>query len=968
VPYLESSLFDKINLSSFVVIDVETTGFDHHKERVIELAAIKYEGGKEVDAFTSFVNPEKEIPAHITKLTGIRDADVEDAPLFAELADALRDFLGDLPIIGHNVQFDTKFLESEIRLAEGDFSRWSRGNEHFQYLGRQQYDTVLLARTIFPQLNSYKLEQLAQHFELTHKDAHRASDDARATGALFLRVTEEFCYREIEPLKLIVDILKATESMNFDYFQAILDAKKDALFDESRLLINSMESHDNILGKAPREKSDPSEMNPVDEAVIDAFFGEGSKMAGRLDAYEMRSEQVELSKQITRAFNQEEFLIAEAGTGTGKSLAYLVPSILWGQKNRNANGRVVISTNTKNLQEQLFYKDLPFIQGLMDSDFQAVLLKGKTNYLCKDKWTRHLFLERKNLTEYEREQLLPLIYWGFSTQSGDIAENNAFNSERNVGLWLKFVAENNYCFGRKCPHYNNCHLIKVRNTAKQADLVVVNHSLLFTDMQGDNALLGEYKHVVIDEAHNIERVATDYLGDEFNFWSVQRFARQLYSKTKKEEKGVLQQLWQRIESKSSSLNEGVYERSITLIKAAKRESSAFNEIYAELFTELGKFVEGKQENGAEKIRYTDGHRFFDSLDSVFGKFNRSCEKVIDALFNLNEQLNELDEDTISMQTQIQQDLKSRYSDIVAFASSFITLSAAGNDEYVFWVEPAIRKNDFPRLVMAPLHVDKLLHQLFYDKLNSAIFSSATLAVDNNFDYFSRRVGLKHLDADRVQALNVGSPFKHSEQSRLLLPRFLPDPNHPNYGIELARLVNKLVASKKNGILVLFTSYSLMRSVASLVEIDDAARPMLVQGTHGSRSSIVSRAKLAGNALVFGTDSFWEGVDLPGSAIETVLLTKLPFAVPSDPIIAAKMDLIRKGNENPFMAFSVPEAIIKMRQGVGRLIRTKNDVGDIIIADNRLITKMYGRNFLNSLPLEATRLNTEADFDEAMKRS
>lgn len=962
MPYLEASLYDKINLSTFVVIDVETTGFDHHRERVIEIAAIKYENGAEKDAFTSLINPETEIPEHITRLTGIGEADVKDAPLFAEISDSLREFLGAVPIIGHNVQFDTKFLESEIRLAEGDFSRWSKGNEQFMYLHGQQYDTVLLGRTIFPHLTSYKLEQLAHHFNIELKDAHRASDDARATGALFLRFTEEFCFREIEPLKLIVDILKPTESTNFDYFDGILSAKKDGVFDESRLLMNTMQTHDNILGKTAREKSDPSETNPVNEDKIDAFFGEDSKMAQRLESYEKRDEQVNLAREITRAINQNEFLVAEAGTGTGKSLAYLVPSILWGQKNKNVNGRVVISTNTKNLQEQLFYKDLPFIQGLMDDDFQAVLLKGKTNYLCKDKWTRHLFLERKNLTEYEREQLLPLIYWGFSTQTGDIAENNAFNSERNVSLWLKFVAENNYCFGRKCPHYNNCHLINVRNTARQADIVVVNHSLLFTDMQGENALLGEFNHVVIDEAHNVERVATDYLGDEFNFWSVQRFARQLYSKTKKEEKGVLQQLWQRLESYSTKIDENLYNQTSTLAKAAKKEALGFTESYGELFTELGKFVEGKQENQNDKIRYTDGTTFFDSLDAVFGKFNRTCEQLIDALFNLNEQLNEFEEETLPMQTQIVQDLKSRYQDVVGFASSFITLSAAGNDEYVFWIEPPVRKNDLPRLVMAPLHVDKLLHQLFYENLDSAIFSSATLAVDKNFDYFKRRVGLHHLDGDRVQAFNAGSPFDHGEQSRLLLPRFLPDPNHQNYSIELARLVNKLIAAKENGILVLFTSYGLMRQVSQLIENPDKTRPFLVQGMHGSRTSIVSRAREAGNAIVFGTDSFWEGVDLPGSAVETVLVTKLPFAVPSDPIIAAKMDLIRKGGENPFMAFSVPEAIIKLRQGVGRLIRTKSDGGDVIIADNRLTTKMYGRNFLNSLPLAASVIKTEHEFD------
>lgn len=961
---LDKSQYDRIKLNEFIVIDVETTGFDHHTKRIIEIAAIKYVGGVESDAFCTLVNPETSIPEDITKLTGITDSDIADAPVFAEIADDLRAFLGELPLIGHNVQFDTKFLETEIRLAEGDFSRWSKGNEQFYYLHTQQYDTVLLARTIFPYLNSYKLEALAQQFELKHETAHRAGDDARATGALFCKLTEEYCYRELEPLKLIVDILKPTDSMQLDYFQAILDAKKDHVFDESRLLISTMETHDNVLGKSANEKNDPKEINRVDVTTIDDFFDDGSEMAHRLVSYEKRNEQIQLAKKITEAMNQDEFLVAEAGTGTGKSLAYLVPSLLWSIKNRNSNGRVVVSTNTKNLQEQLFYKDLPFIQGLLPADFLAVLLKGKSNYLCKDKWQRHFFLERKNLTEYEREQVLPLIYWGYATQTGDIAENNAFNSERNVSLWLKFVAENNYCYGRKCPHYNGCHLIKVRTTAKQADLVVVNHSLLFTDMQGENALLGEYKHVVIDEAHNIERVATDYLGDEFNYWTVQRFAKLLYVKTKRDEKGVLHQFEQRLDGKTA-VEERLVLQAKTLITAAKKAADKFNKLYNELFAELNKSIEKKQEKGHEKIRYSDGTVFFADLKSIFDDFSKGCDRLIDALFNLNEQLLEFEEDSLPMQTQLQQDLKSRYQDIVAFTSSFLTIHHAGNDEYVFWVEPAMRKTDFPRLVMAPLHVDKLLHQMFFDNLHSAVFSSATLAVDNNFNYFTKRIGLQHMDSDRVQTLNVGSPFDHNEQSRLLLPRFLPDPNHPNYTLEVARMIDALILAKPKGILVLFTSYTMMRQVASLLAADLQDRPLLMQGVHGSRSSIVSRAKALQNAIVFGTDSFWEGVDLPGSTIETVMITKLPFAVPTDPIVAAKMDLLRKNQENPFMSFSVPEAIIKLRQGVGRLIRTKNDVGDVIIADNRLLTKPYGRNFLNSLPMQAKILNTEQEFSQLM---
>ena len=786
----------QIEFESFVSLDLETTGLSPENCEIIEIGAFKFEFGECTDSFSMFINPRQNIPKFITELTTITNEDVKDAPYIETVLEDFLLFVGNLPIVGHNIEFDMSFMEYAFRKKHNNFEKWySTYRKDYLYLKNLKYDTGPLARTLYPQLASFKLSSLTKHFNIEQPIAHRAADDSKATGELFLLLTEEICFRPIEPLQLIVAILKDTKYDMRIFFENILKAKLQGFLNDNRSLISQFDSKSNKIGKSDKSIQIKT---AIDETMISNFFKEKGLISNRLPTFEARKEQNDLAVKIANVFKDREFLVSEAGTGTGKSLAYLVPAILHSIKNKENNGKVIISTNTKNLQEQLFYKDIPFLQGIIPENFFAVLLKGKTNYLCKDKWVRYTSLELNQLRDYEKMALLPLIYWSLTTQTGDIAENNAFRVEQNGALWLKMVAENNYCSGRKCTYYSNCHLIDIRNAARDADIVVVNHSLLFANLLNENSILGEFKHLVLDEAHNIERVATDYLGSEFSIWQCRRLSQGLYIKGKRP-RGLLVDLQRRLDFARNNLDETIAEQIDVLIERLIEAISEFNDQFHLFFDEVSLHVKSKQsspEGLLNKIRYHDGVDFFKPLNSI-DKLKSVMEKVDENLFDLVNIFQDVPIDTLQMQLQMEQELRSKSSDIILMSSSLDTLLSGGNNNYVYWLEPPTGKdqND-TKLVMAPIVIDDLLNSYLYKNLDTAIFSSATLAVDKKFNYFNQRVGLDHFEQDRLRTLNVGSPFNFDTQAKLSLIRFLPDPGMQQYSIDLASFIRKVIAQKR----------------------------------------------------------------------------------------------------------------------------------------------------------------------------
>ena len=971
---LTPEILAALKLESFVALDVETTGLRPESDDIIELAAVRFRNGAVEDRLVTLLKPAIPIPEFITQLTGISNETVREAPTFAEKLGEVRDFIGSAPIVAHSAGFDLGFLEYHARRVKSDFSGWSGKEKEFRYFPNPVIDTLLLGRIFFPFLPSFALENLAGSFDISLPEAHRAGPDAEVCGQLLLAMLPTIVKTRLADAKKLHEIAAPAGEHVAGFLETLTLFLASGQFhipegiDRTAFDINA--NFYNIIGEDVLHR-EGDESAYIDRQEIENFFGEEGTLARKFGVFEVRGPQVDMAGTIADGFNSDQLLAVEAGTGTGKSLAYLVPAIEWATSRPMEEGRVVISTNTKNLQEQLFFKDLPVLNSIAKRPFKAVLLKGKGNYLCLDKWATVMHDTGSRLNAGERAQMLPLYFWAQQTETGDISENGGFRSERNPGLWSKFIAENNYCPGRNCRYYDRCFLMRARNNAKTAHLVLVNHSLLFSDLAADNAILGEYRHLIVDEAHNMEKTATEYLGVESTIWQFRDLFRKIYSK-ERFPTGILVQLRKQSQKSDMPSNtvdtlDRFVESLIELLVPAAAESQVF-------FRELTRFLREKSQGVSDqrsfRKRYIAAPVFFESLMPDFENFHGLLKKCRKVLNDLIEYLRELPEESFEYQRQIFLDLTAQQAQEESITANLEFLLTSEWDNFVYWYElPSREDSDDTRLYAAPLDVGAVLNEKLYARLKSAVFTSATLAIRSDFNYFLNRVGLHYAPSERLATRLLDSPFNYQEQVMLLVPSFLNDPGQFRYVEQLRDLLNLLFVENPRGTLTLFTSYAMLRQVYQELKPAFAERrqTLLGQGMDGTRQNLIRRFREDGQGLLLGTDSFWEGVDVPGKALEQVLITKLPFEVPSDPVFQARSELIKKLGGNPFVDYALPEAVIRFRQGFGRLIRNQSDFGAVLILDNRVIRKFYGKVFLNALPVEPILAASPAEISEHLRR-
>jgi predicted DnaQ family exonuclease/DinG family helicase len=971
-----SSLLKDLDIREYVAIDLETTGLEPDSSEIIELGAVRFMDGEEVDAFSMLVKPSVPIPLSISKLTGIYDKDVKEAGDISEVLPLFSEFIGDTPLVGHNVLFDLNFLEIHAALLADDRPYLAkRTKKQFVYFPSQYYDSIEIARIFNPVLHSFRLGSVCKFYKIPLDEAHRAVHDARATGILFQTLLEQGTHLGQKTIFDMLSLLEPTREPIKDLFKKYLnyfEKNPGRVEADYGVYWNFIVNNFNIIGN-PEKRGDvdpDGQPESIDVDEVTAAFAENGKLAAEYPSYETRDPQEKMAVYVAEALNEEKFLTVEAGTGTGKSLAYLVPAIKFAVKNRLTAQRVIVSTNTKNLQEQLFYKDLPLLAGVMEEDFSAVLLKGKGNYLCLDRYYANLSDQQHRLNLYERKSVLPLFAWSQITQTGDISENSGFQAERNGNTWSKFIAENNYCPGRKCHFYKECFLMKARNQAKNADLVVVNHSLTFSDLMADNSILGEYGNIIFDEAHNIEKTATDYLGIDLNYWMLRRLSHRLYRKDKRET-GITVQFEKYLEK--SGLDEARTEKYLRMAEQIRTLSLDLDEASQLFFREL-----------TEKLRFETGNTFsryqtkvkFDSSSSLVEKLGNLLEPLKRLLETLRKELNllarefsGLEENSFYRQEQLQQEINAMESLALTLLESVEYFGHADMEEMINWFElPGKQENIDTLLRAVPMNIAEVLRESLFLRLRSAVFASATLAVGRRFDYFESRIGIDALPKNRKSGFIAGSPFDFTKQVKVMVAGFLPDPRHEQFSPDLMELIRNVSRETRRGMLILFTSYGLLNQVYENVKFhfDSEKHLLLAQGKDGSRNKILNRFLEDESSVLMGTDSFWEGVDVPGTALEILMLTKLPFEVPSDPVISARMRQIEENGGNSFFDYSVPEAIIKFRQGFGRLIRSREDRGVVIITDTRVAKMRYGKNFLDALPAPSDIYLRAEDFYRELK--
>ncbi|MDE2847977.1 MAG: DEAD/DEAH box helicase family protein [Gemmatimonadota bacterium] len=688
------------------------------------------------------------------------------------------------------------------------------------------------------------------------------------------------------------------------------------------------------------------DLDPMDTEELARLFETGGLFESSMEGYEQRPQQVSMVRSVACAFNEGEVLLVEAGTGTGKSLSYLTPALIWAVRN---NQRVIVSTNTRNLQEQLFYKDLPFLLENLGLDFRATLLKGRSNYLCLDRWRQVTRRPADHLTAEEREAAIPLAVWARETQTGDISEHAGFNRGAGAGLWEKINGEGTAC--PRCVLKEACFVNRVRRAAMASHVVIINHALLFADLQSDHAVLSRYGHLIIDEAHNLERAAVQHLTLEVGGWRMRRVLGRMHA-PEWGGTGVLAGLDRLAKKAADNLDwkaplEAGTRMAIDRITEVNRRIEGFFRIASD--EAFGQADDGSARR--TKLRYR-------AEDEYAGILRSSARVLIEGLAGLRESLGMLHATLDQVHDSWLDDRESRGNAIVA-AMDFCTameealfvLTEANEGERVYWVEATRSQPLSCVLTAAPLRVADRLHDDLFRPLRTAVLTSATLTVGDRFDYQLERLGLDRIDPRRLQVRGIGSPFDYADQVLVCVPAAFPTPRSDAFQDAVSRLILDLVVSTLRSTLVLFTSYTQLNRTFQDIEPDLAEHgvAVLAQGTSGPRSALLDRFRRSDTAVLLGTDSFWEGVDVPGKALEMVILVKLPFAVPTEPLVQAQVERLEDAGRNSFFEYQVPEAVIKFRQGFGRLIRSTRDYGVVTVLDQRVVGTAYGRLFLESLP-------------------
>lgn len=695
-------------------------------------------------------------------------------------------------------------------------------------------------------------------------------------------------------------------------------------------------------------------------------FQPGGNFSRCLSQYEYRKPQVEMLKSVVDAFNADKIAVIEAGTGTGKSLAYLVPAVFWSMKNQE---RVVLSTHTINLQEQLIEKDIPILRKCCGLNFKSVLVKGRNNYLC----LRKVYNLRSEggilIDDKDRQQLNDLLEWATKTQDGSKADLNFVPQE---DVWEAIQSEADQCTRLKCQFYDECFFYIARRNAASADVLVVNHYLLMADLivrketKGYDAvaILPPFKKIIIDEAHHLEDVATAHMSCTISRVRITKLLGRLIN-LKDNRKGLLQYLKNKLKEMSS-----IHDKSIAMevtnrinaeiLEERQRLYDTVQGVFENISRALSEYMKNKNfhrddtKENETKLRITTSMfsttLWQDVIEIGLRALSTDILKFVSlltSLLNAFEELSRKAQDTLSPVLIDIVSCKTRLKLVAGDLASFIT----EDERTCKWMEIK-RYAGVPviRFCAAPLSISGNLKAYLYDNYTTIILTSATLTISKTFGFFKNNIGLHQMPEDRLSELIVDSPFDYKRQSIIGIPTDIPEPDKPGYVPALDESILKTVKISEGRALILFTSYSLLDTLYRRLEpqITQLGYTCLRQGMD-NRHNLLEAFKKDTTSVLFAADSFWEGIDVKGDALECVILTRLPFKVPTQPIIEARAEAIEKYGGDAFYDYSLPMAVIKFKQGFGRLIRSREDKGVVIIFDRRVITKKYGHTFLRSLP-------------------
>lgn len=937
--------FDRVD---FVVLDLETTGLDCQRDQVIEIGAVRISHGILCEEFSILIKPSVSIPGEITELTGIDDDMVQDMPDLSQVIPSLEDFLQGSVIVGHHVLFDLGFLQSWI-------------SDHYSRL-----DTVEMAKILLPYEAGYALGDLCTSIGIEHMSAHRALGDARATAYLFLHLWEilkKVDFPVLDALHRLGEKRKGTfgDFISQEYALRIRHFPQEGI--KSRQLYQGLDKSRGLFAvSAPKEKN---ENYRIPSSEITGLFQPGGNMDSTISRFQYRSQQEEMAQGVAACFNQGGALIVEAGTGTGKSLAYLLPAVLWSTKSGN---KVVISTHTINLQEQLMNKDIPLAQEITGIDFSSAVIKGRSHYLCLRKWEQSF---GENNGEILR-LMMRLVIWVGNTETGDI--NELTLSKKEMGEWKHLAAGSETCFGGKCKFFRGqCFVSRARKMAEQSHLIIVNHSLLLANAMADDNILPEYKYLVLDEAHHLEKVAEDQFSLEINYYELAAIFHQLKKSGSPSSVGLLDQLTQQA-GKWAGLDQ---DRKNSLIRTMEETGEAVGDCLTaskEFFTVFSALF---ADEWSESDLYTQTVRILPQLretepwmgaGAAGENLRIKLTDLIKLLLSLGEKVS-LVEAEFGMEIRECHEINMLSSKLHPVIRGLDILLQGDEESYVSWVEYTGSKY-FPILHTAPLEVGDQLQQYLFSSKTSVVLTSATLTVGGKFDYFAESVGFGLSDPP-LQRMQLASPFSYEENVLLGIASDLPEPGSCSeilFVDRVAKSLIKLIRAAKGRTMVLFTSHYQLKQVYENIAAPLKREGITVyaHGVTGSRTRVLEGFKNKENSVILGANSFWEGIDVMGEALTLVVIVKLPFWPPSLPTVSARLDRYKSLHIDGFRRYTLPQAIIRFRQGFGRLIRAHSDYGAICILDKRIYQKRYGATFIQSLPKMKTQVSTTDELAESIR--
>jgi len=738
------------------------------------------------------------------------------------------------------------------------------------------------------------------------------------------------------------------------------------------------------------EPMQPPHVHPLDAEALLALLGQDGAMARALKRYEERPAQRDMLREVITAFNHDKISIIEAGTGTGKTVAYLIPAIAWAVQN---NERVVISTHTINLQEQIMHQDLPLVRKIMPHEFKAVLIKGRRNYVCLRKV--HMIEDEPELFEDDDStELHQLIEWAFVTKTGDMADLGTFPKSR---VWEKLHSSGETCFKAHCPFFKDCFVARARREAATAQVLVTNHALLFVDVAlrgrggalADASILPKYTRIIFDEAHNIEEVATDQFGADASRRGYLRTMNLLHRRGRARETGSLAVLRAHLLRIGATLRDATETDALrdALELLVSTHLPALNFAVTDCFEALARELAAatKNEEGTVQYRVTPERRAADLWTRCVEQMQtlmQATRAFVSAAGAVTRPAAKLPVEDDKLTGSLLE-VNSHVEHLALCAETLQAVCGEDNPEFVTWLESRI-DNTYLHVSVnrAPLNIAESMIANVYEKFSTIVMTSATLTSRKRFAFLENRIGLSTYKerlagnattagkARPISELLLPTPFNYRAQTIIAIPTDL-DPAHikanhadAGHGHALGDAIVRLLRITHGSAFVLFTSYGLLRKLAKELreELEAAGMPLFVQGTE-HRDELLKQFRATAHAVLFGTDSFWAGVDVVGDALQSVIITKLPFRVPTEPIVEARTEYIDQHGGNAFVDYTVPLAVIKFRQGFGRLIRSKSDYGMVAILDRRVLDMRYGRWFLESLP-ECTHVDGPLEKVEA----